>query len=184
VLTKVALQMRSFDLVLSYPQWQGSGRNANLLRGARAAAEMCGRHGPLAEVPLAGEGAAEGGINRWTSIIEQFRSAQKLLDEAAPASILAAGGDCAVDVAVIDHLHRIYPDLTVIWFDAHLDANTPRTTPSGNFHGMPVAAIMGEAPPDMQRLLHRPLPAAQFRYVAAEVGDEGDWGFQKANGLQ
>ncbi|MFC7175615.1 arginase [Halosegnis marinus] len=31
----------------------------------------------------------------------------------------------------------------VVWFDAHGDFNTPETTPSGNVHGMPVAALLG-----------------------------------------
>ncbi len=89
------------------------------------------------------------------------------------------GGDCGCDVAVIDYLHRRHPDLAVIWVDAHLDANTVDTTPSGNFHGMPVAAIMGSAPAGLQPLLGAPLPPAQFRYVSAHVGDDGDWAFQQ-----
>lgn len=172
-----------FDLVLSYPQWQGSGRSENLRRGARAAAEVCGAYGPLVRVPEAGEGEARGGINRWTAIVEQFRSAQELLDRHQPRRLLTAGGDCACDIAVIDYLHRQYPDLTVIWVDAHLDANTPETSPSGSFHGMPVAAIMGRAPGDLQPLLGRPLAPERFRYVSAHVGDEGDWAFQRDHGL-
>jgi arginase len=172
-----------FDLVLSYPQWQGSGRSQNLGKGAQTAAEICGAYGPLVHVPDAGEGEAKGGINRWTAILEQFRSARAILDESRPKRILTAGGDCACDIAVIDYLHGIYPKLTVLWIDAHFDANTPETTPSGNFHGMPVAAIMGSAPADLEGLLSAPLPPSQFRYVSAHVGDEGDWVFQRKNGL-
>ena len=172
-----------FDLVLSYPQWQGSGRSENLRRGAQAAAEVCGRYGPLAQVPDAGEGEASGGINRWTAILEQFRSARAILDQKRPRRLLTAGGDCACDIAVIDYLHRQYPDLTVVWIDAHLDANTVDTTPSGNLHGMPVAAIMGSAPAGLEPLLSTPLPPSQFRYVSAHLGDEGDWAFQRDHGL-
>jgi len=32
----------------------------------------------------------------------------------------------------------------LLWIDAHLDAHTPMTSPSGNLHGMPVAALLGE----------------------------------------
>jgi arginase len=172
-----------FDLVLSYPQWQGSGRSENLRRGAQAAAEVCRRFGPFAQVPDAGEGEARGGINRWTAIVEQFRSAQAILDDKRPRRLLTAGGDCACDIAVIDYLHRQYPDLTVLWVDAHLDANTVATTPSGNFHGMPVASILGSPPAALQPLLSTPLPPARFRYVSAHVGDEGDWSFQREQGL-
>ncbi|MFN3583385.1 arginase family protein [Phenylobacterium sp.] len=138
-----------FDLVLAYPQWQGSGRARRLPRGAAAAARVCARYGPTAAVPLSGEGAPHGGVNRWTAILDQFRAAQAILSAHDPRRVLAAGGDCACDVAVIDHLRRRHPDLTVVWIDAHLDANTPQTSPSGNFHGMPVATLMGQAPPDL-----------------------------------
>ena len=172
-----------FDLVLSYPQWQGSGRSENLRRGAQAAAETCAEFGPLVRVPDAGEGENRNGINRWTAIVEQFRRARSLLDEHRPGRLLTAGGDCACDVAVIDYLHGTYPDLTVIWVDAHLDANTASTSPSGNFHGMPVAVIIGDAPEELRALLSSPLSPSQFRYVSAHLGDGGDWDFQKANQL-
>jgi arginase len=172
-----------FDLVLSYPQWQGSGRPEHLRRGALAAAQVCGRYGPLARVPDAGEGEAKEGINRWTAILAQFRAAQAILAQRRPRRVLTAGGDCACDVAVVDYLHREYPDLTVLWVDAHLDANTPASTPSGNFHGMPVAAILGAAPAGLAPWLASPLSPSRFRYVSAHVGDDGDWAFQRAHGL-
>jgi arginase len=34
-------------------------------------------------------------------------------------------------------------DIGVVWFDAHADYNTPETSPSGNVHGMPLAAALG-----------------------------------------
>ncbi|MCU4799510.1 arginase [Halobacteria archaeon HArc-gm2] len=37
-------------------------------------------------------------------------------------------------------------DLGILWFDAHGDFNTPQTTPSGNVHGMSLAAILGVGP--------------------------------------
>ena len=36
-----------------------------------------------------------------------------------------------------------YPTLGVIWVDAHADANTPDTSPSMHYHGMPAAHLMG-----------------------------------------
>jgi arginase len=144
---------------------------------------VCGRFAPLETVPLAGDGEARGGINRWTAILEQFHSARTILGAKQPARVLTAGGDCACDVAVIDYLHRRYPDLCVVWIDAHLDANTPSTTPSGNFHGMPVATLLGAAPAELRGLLGPALAPGRFRYVAAHVGDGGDWDFQKEHDL-
>lgn len=179
----VASSTRKFDLALSYPQWQGSGRGENLLRGARAAAGVCSRFAPMAKVPLAETEGDGSGVNRLVPILEQFRSAQTILERHRGKTILAAGGDCAVDIAIIDHLIGVYPDLTVIWVDSHFDANTPATSPSGNLHGMPVAAIMGEAPEDMRPLLRHALSPTRFRYVWANVADKGDRAFQAAKEL-
>lgn len=37
----------------------------------------------------------------------------------------------------------------LIWFDAHADMNTPETSPSGNIHGMPLAALLGYGPKEL-----------------------------------
>ncbi len=171
---------KPFDISLAYPQWQGSGRSDHLPRGAAAAAAVCARYAPLIEVPLH-EADAESahGVRRWDAIFAQFRSAQDLLARSGARRVLTAGGDCAVDVAVIDHLHRMHPGLHVIWFDAHLDANTPATSPSGNFHGMPVSAILGRAPGPMRPLLGAPIDPARFHYSGIQVGDDGDWALKR-----
>ena len=41
----------------------------------------------------------------------------------------------------------------LIWMDAHSDINTPETSPSGNVHGMPVAALLGMEPAVLRDLL-------------------------------
>ena len=175
-----------FDLSLSYPQWQGSGRHANLPRGAAATAAVCARHAPQLRVPLAGGDDDETlhGVHRWNAIFQQFRSAQDILAESRARRVLTAGGDCAVDVAVIDHLKRAHPQLQVIWIDAHLDGNTPQTSPSGNFHGMPVASILGRAPEPMRPFLHDPVEPARFHYFGIRIGDDGDWQLQRELDLQ
>ncbi len=170
-------------MALGFPQWQGSGRHENLRRGADAIAGICGQYAPLFGVPLSDESTTSQGVNRWSAIFDQFRAAQDILSLHTPKRVLTAGGDCSVDVAVIDYLYGLYPDLTVIWVDAHLDANSPTTSPSGNFHGMPVSIIMGEAPAPMRHHLRHPLASEKFYYFGARVGDEGDWAFQRERGL-
>lgn len=53
------------------------------------------------------------------------------------------GGDHAIAIGTIKAVLNHYPNVGVIWFDAHGDINTNETTPSGNIHGMPVATLMG-----------------------------------------
>jgi len=43
-------------------------------------------------------------------------------------------------------------DIGVIWVDAHADMNTPQTTLSGNVHGMPLAALLGQEPNELSKI--------------------------------
>jgi arginase len=40
----------------------------------------------------------------------------------------------------------------LLWVDAHGDMNTPATSPSGNVHGMPLAALLGSEPADLSNI--------------------------------
>ena len=40
----------------------------------------------------------------------------------------------------------------LLWIDAHADMNTPTTSPSGNVHGMPLAALLGGEPSELARI--------------------------------
>jgi arginase len=72
---------------------------------------------------------------------------RRLADEVAAAvggeSVpVVLGGDHSVGIGTLAGAGR---DATIgtVWFDAHGDFNTPATTPSGNVHGMPLAAALG-----------------------------------------
>ncbi|ELK53291.1 arginase [Haloferax volcanii JCM 10717] len=58
------------------------------------------------------------------------------------ATPLALGGDHSIAIGSLVGSARD-ADIGVIWFDAHGDFNTPSTSPSGNVHGMPLAAALG-----------------------------------------
>ncbi len=55
-------------------------------------------------------------------------------------------GDHSSSYGTITGIRMAYPRqrLGVIWIDAHADLHSPYTTPSGNMHGMPIAAALGE----------------------------------------
>jgi arginase len=55
---------------------------------------------------------------------------------------LVLGGDHSVAIGTLNGA-AADTDLGAVWFDAHADLNTPGTTPSGNVHGMPLAAVLG-----------------------------------------
>ena len=54
-------------------------------------------------------------------------------------------GDHSSALGSLAGIKRAFPDRTlgVIWIDAHADLHSPFSTPSGNVHGMPLAAALG-----------------------------------------
>ncbi len=59
---------------------------------------------------------------------------------------IVLAGDHSSALGTISGIKMAYPNkrVGVIWIDAHADIHTPYTTPSGNMHGMPIAALLGE----------------------------------------
>ncbi|GAB6878665.1 arginase [Halorubrum gandharaense] len=55
---------------------------------------------------------------------------------------LALGGDHSIAIGCLVGSARD-AEIGAVWFDAHADLNTPSTSPSGNVHGMPLAAALG-----------------------------------------
>lgn len=56
---------------------------------------------------------------------------------------LFLGGDHSVAAGTVAAVSADGP-VGLIWIDAHADFNTPESSPSGNIHGMPLAALIGE----------------------------------------
>ena len=60
---------------------------------------------------------------------------------------IVLGGDHSIAIGsfagVASYFRKRNETVGLIWFDAHADMNTPETTPSGNIHGMPLAALLG-----------------------------------------
>lgn len=59
---------------------------------------------------------------------------------------IVLAGDHSSALGTISGIKMAYPNkrVGVIWIDAHADIHTPYTTPSGNMHGMPIAALLAE----------------------------------------
>jgi len=78
---------------------------------------------------------------------------------------LVLGGDHSLSVGSIRGAAK-QKKLGVIWVDAHADFNTPETTPSGNIHGMPLAALCGLGDPRLVSLWDETPPVLDPRRVA------------------
>ncbi len=59
---------------------------------------------------------------------------------------LVLSGDHSSALGTISGLKAANPDkrIGVVWIDAHADIHSPYTSPSGNIHGMPLAAALSE----------------------------------------
>jgi arginase len=86
---------------------------------------------------------------------------QSLADEVEHTLNLGAkpivlGGDHSIAIGSVAGLSSFYrrqgQRVGVIWFDAHGDMNTPETSPSGNIHGMPFAAILGQGATELTHI--------------------------------
>jgi arginase len=89
---------------------------------------------------------------------------------------IVLGGDHSIALGTLGGLASSRGPGGAVWFDAHGDLNTPETSPSGNVHGMPLAAALGLAN-DVFASDAWPLPALKPEHVVL-VGvrslDEGE----------
>ena len=71
---------------------------------------------------------------------------------------ISLGGDHSMAVGSVSGAAEFYRKqdqrIGLIWIDAHTDINTPESSPSGNVHGMPLAAIMGLGPAELSNIFN------------------------------
>jgi arginase len=89
---------------------------------------------------------------------------------------LVLGGDHSVALGSLLGMAKVHGPGGVVWIDAHGDLNTPETSPSGNVHGMVLAAALGLAGDSFVRN-GWPLPAVdagKLALVGVRSLDEGE----------
>lgn len=74
--------------------------------------------------------------------------------------IINIGGDHSVAIGSINGVLEHDPDTIVVWIDAHADINTMSSSPSGNFHGMPLSFLTG---------LDNPRKLSQSKYLIPKL---------------
>lgn len=84
-------------------------------------------------------------------LVELARRVRECLD--AGKLPLVLGGDHSIAAGsvagVASHFRERNEKVGLIWIDAHADMNVPETSPSGNVHGMPLAALLGHGPSEL-----------------------------------
>ncbi len=94
-----------------------------------------------------------------TDVYHQVRDSLR-----AGETTVILGGDHSISLGSVSAAADVYPNVGVLWVDAHGDFNTPFTTPSGNVHGMVISSLIGLCPPPLL-LRSEPLSASQFAYI-------------------
>jgi arginase len=102
-----------------------------------------------------------------TQILDLCDDVSGLVEEATRrgALPLVLGGDHSVALGSLVGMARAHGPGGVIWLDAHGDLNTPESSPSGNVHGMVLAAALGLGGGDFSRE-GWPLPAVESGRLA------------------
>jgi arginase len=83
------------------------------------------------------------------AIIESCTRVAVLVERAVSEGFLplVLGGDHSIAMGTLGGMARKHGPGGVLWIDAHGDVNTPDSSPTGNVHGMPLAAALGIAGP-------------------------------------
>lgn len=134
-------------LNLLFPQWQGSGRTRDLYYGALKIKEAYLSDIKFEEIKICENDSLiiDNDILGYKEIVEQLKDATELINGIKPDTIFTIGGGCDVEVAPVSYLNKKYNgNLAVIWFDSHGDLNTPSSSPSKKFHGMPLRTLLGD----------------------------------------
>ena len=101
-------------------------------------------------VPNPEEKVAKGSGRRLKTVTAVCETVYKLATSCIEKGDFALflGGDHSISIGTIAAAAHEEP-VGVIWVDAHADFNTHETSPSGNIHGMPVAALVGNGDPSL-----------------------------------
>ncbi len=106
-------------------------------------------------VPNPEEHEAEGTKGRITAVATACKTIYEIGTHCVDKGDFAIylGGDHSISIGSVAAATHQEP-IGVIWVDAHGDINTPATSPSGNIHGMPVAALLGEGNEELVNIGH------------------------------
>ena len=147
-------------------------------------------------------GNLSGPANPWLAPIEGYRHLaevaawNRVVHDAVHAALVESflpillGGDHCLAIgsisAVARHCRRIGKNLRVLWLDAHTDFNTSALTPTGNVHGMPVAALCGYGPEELTGIggVTPAIAPSVMRQIGIRSVDDGEKRFVKKAGLE
>lgn len=100
------------------------------------------------------ESSTAGNLKNLSSVVKASELLAQKTDEtiADDSFPLVLGGDHSIALGTLAGVAKKQKNLGIIWYDAHGDLNTADTSPSGNIHGMPLAASLGFGDPGLTNI--------------------------------
>ena len=162
------MQKQKTEQFLYFPQWQG-GNTIELKLGAEKLFEVLKTKFEFESIRVDDKPTEKAQrINNYPSILKQLEEVVTQINIKSPDVIYTLGGDCGVELAPVSYLNQRYDqELTVLWVDAHADMNTPQSSPSSNFHGMPLRTLLGHGEATLTEKLFSIVQPEQVIFLAA-----------------
>lgn len=164
-------------LNIFFPQWQGGGPDISTYVGGLELKKNYFKEAMLLEVEVStGDiGKVENNIVGYEEIFRQLTQSKALIMQEKPETIFTIGGGCDADIASIAYLNeKMKSDMTVLWFDAHGDINTPESSESKYFYGMPLRTLLGEGDEEIVKLVYSKLLPSQLIMLGIRDLDEAE----------
>lgn len=163
----------SAPTTVAVPLWQGSSiADADRIAAGTAMVlhALGGDDDPLTVESPTVESLAVPDMPRGGAAVEATRQAlaRLLADLPADAPLRIVGGDCSADLAALQR-SLADPGVRVLWLDAHADANTAMSSPSGAPHGMVARTALADAPDRLVYLGVRATDPEEARWIAANA---------------
>jgi arginase len=179
--------MKNKHLNILYPQWQGGGLNKATYDGAMELKKNYLDMNKVSEiiVNLDESEKVENNIWGYSSIVKQMNSFKELLDSENPETIFTIGGGDDIEVLPMSYMNsKMNSDMTVVFFDAHGDLNTPESSPSKNFHGMPLRTLFGESDSNILNMMYSFIKPEQVIMIGTRDCDQAEEEYIKSNSIQ
>lgn len=178
--------MKNKHINILYPQWQGGGTNKATYEGAMELKKNYLNMDEFFEIEVSSykNEKVENNIWGYKSIMEQLKNIKELLNNENPDTVFTVGGGDDIEIIPLSYMNnQMKGDMSVVFFDAHGDLNTPESSPSKNFHGMPLRTLFGESDKEILNLLYSRLLHSQVVMVGTRDCDLAEKEYIKNNNI-
>ena len=160
-------------MIFINPQWQGSGLTDELKFGAETF-DSYFENVEKITIPLSTkELTTINNIKCYEALLEQTAIFKQIIADSKLNKVTTLGGDCAIEIVPVSYLNKIYQqDICILYIDAHADLNTPQSSPSKAFHGMPLRTLLGDGDEAFISLLFSTIKPEQICFVGLRDLDE------------